>query len=82
MTKQEFLDGKTFKIGCSLYRYKHNDDLLSSYIYTGFYNRNNGKFIDMGHEANIEKVGNTTAHCYSYVLGKRVDIKLKYSELC
>ena len=81
MTKEQFISGTPFYIGGK----KYNGDKTYNYE-VGHISRQSRSSIDdkvilNDYECNVVKVGRTQVTCFTYVLGKKVVIKLKFSDL-
>lgn len=75
MTKEQVLSGLEFKLhSSSIINYKVRDEYLSRIISSGVTNSEN-------FEATVEKIGIKTISFYTYVIGKRISIKLYYKDL-
>jgi hypothetical protein len=60
--------------------YKYSDeDKDYPTISSGFVNK--GKFVRMGYEVWVEKVGTKGFEGFRYVMGKKVKVKIKFEEL-
>ena len=78
MTKADFLAGKPFKFGYGEYKYNEGpDDIVT--INSGFTFK--GKFVKLGYEVWVEKVGTKLFEGYRHVMGKKVKVKIKFEEL-
>lgn len=78
MTKADFLAGKPFKFGYGEYKYNESpNDIVT--INGGFVNK--GKFVKLGYEVWVEKVGTKGFEGYRYIMGKKVKVKIKFEEL-
>lgn len=78
MTKADFLAGKPFKFGYGAYKYNESpNDIVT--INDGFVNK--GKFVNLGYEVWVEKVGTKGFEGYRYIMGKKVKVKIKFEEL-
>lgn len=80
MTKADFLAGKPFKFGYGEYKYNESpNDIVNSTVDDGFIY--DGKFVSMGYEVWVEKVGTKGFEGYRHVMGKKVKVKIKFEEL-
>ena len=68
MTKEQFLAGKPFKYGYSVYRYADRDCDMST-VDGGFVHKN--KFTTLGYEVWVEKIGTKGFSGYRYVMNKK-----------
>lgn len=84
MTKQEFLNGKEFKVNknsstsFALRKSSYGD---SQYIAEIAHSFTKGEVIFEQHILNIDKIGRVGFEGYTYVMGKEVKIKLRYENL-
>ena len=69
MTKADFLAGKPFKFGYIEYKYSDKDKDYPT-INGGFVNK--GKFVELGYEVWVEKVGTKGFEGFRYVMGKKL----------
>lgn len=79
MTKQQVLSGIEFKLrstDTSTFKVENKDSHLTKTIYTI-----TGLKCLEDYTANINKIGTKTISFYTYIIGKRVDVKLKYEDL-
>ena len=82
MTKQEFLDGKTFYVGGK----KYKGDSTYNFNGAGSISRQSRSSIDErvvidDYECNIFKLGRVGFEGFTYVMGKKVVVKLKFKDL-
>ena len=68
ITKQQFKDGVQFKYRNTTYKASHQDDEI--YYISNF----------AGYVGNILKIGTKSFTIYTFVMGKRVMVKVNYSE--
>jgi hypothetical protein len=76
MTKQEFIEGKTFGF----------PRIFGKYAYRGEESGELGLgiMVNVGinlYEANVEKIGSKTFTAFTFVLNKKVTIKARYEDL-
>lgn len=82
MTKQQFLSGAHFYIGGK----KYQGDSTYYFNGVGSISRQSRSSIDERvvldcYECNITKIGRTQVTCFTYVLGKRVQVTIKFAHL-
>jgi len=68
ITKQQFKDGVKFKYENTTYKAAHNDDEF-------YYVSNFGGYV-----GNVLKIGTKSFTIYTFVMGKKVVVKVNYSE--
>lgn len=79
MTKQEFLDGKWFKLNKdSSFVYRCNDKKTG--IHEGVV-MGNGDVVTQSFQGAIEKITPTRFKGYGYVMSKRVNFNFKFEDL-
>jgi hypothetical protein len=74
MTKQEFIEGKTFCF----------PRFSGRFAYQAFIQGEGGIMVNAGmnlYEANVEKIGSKTFTAFTFVLNKKVTIKARYEDL-
>ena len=76
ITKQQFLDGKEFTLAGG--NYKLNEGGLSI---LKVYRTNEGEFIMVSSEANIDKVGTKTVSTYTFVFNKHIKQKFRFEDM-
>ena len=79
MTKQEFLDGKWFKLNSDssfVYRCNNNGSSITEGIIMS-----NGNIVSQTYQGVIEKITPTRFKGYGYVISKRVNFKFKFEDL-
>jgi len=92
MTREEFLNGEWFfynESGLrSVYKFrpsKRVDELSCGCIVEAFANSNDTKEkLDKGwydNIANVDKIGRNNVHAYTFVMGKKVNLNFKISDL-
>ena len=79
MTKQQVLSGIEFKLKSSN-NYTFKVDMGEGHILKTIYTNVGVKCL-VDYEANIRKVGTKTITFYTFVLGKMVEVKLRYEDL-
>ena len=81
MTKQEFLNGVSFTIGTPKHKgestYKYDGKCILRELRSSIDNR----VVISDYECNILKIGSKGFSGFTYVLGKKVNIKYKFEEL-
>jgi len=81
MTKEQFIAGKPFYVGTKAYKgdctYYFREDIICRQSRSSIDER---VVLDT-YEANVYVKGNTYVQAYTYVLGKKVKVKLKYENL-
>ena len=82
MTKEQFISGTSFYINRKAYK----GDCTYYCNGVGSISRQSRSSIDERvvldcYECNIIKIGRTQATCFSYVLGKKVQVTLKFADL-
>ena len=81
MTKEQFLNGVSFYLPNELLRdeyttYKYQEEMILKE------SRNRkGDVIFRRYEANVENIKNKFAEAYTFILNKRVAVKLKFEDL-
>lgn len=68
ITKQQFKDGVKFKYENTTYKATHNDD--ESYYVSNF----------GGYVGNVLKIGTKSFTIYTFVMGKKVTVKVNYGD--
>lgn len=68
ITKQQFKDGVQFKHGNTTYKASHHDDEM--YYISNF----------AGYVGNVLKIGTKSFTIYTFVMGKKVTVKVNYSD--
>jgi hypothetical protein len=68
ITKQQFKDGVKFKYENTTYKATHNDD--ESYYVSNF----------GGYVGNVLKIGTKSFTIYTFVMGKKVVVKVNYNK--
>ena len=68
ITKQQFKDGVQFKYRNTTYKASHQDDGI-------YYISNFGGYV-----GNILKIGTKSFTIYTFVMGKKVTVKVNYSD--
>ena len=81
MTKQEFLSGMYFTIGAPTYKgastFKFNEGIICKQSRSSIDNR---VVIDE-YECNTPKIGSKSFTGFTYVMGKRVNVKYRFEDL-
>jgi hypothetical protein len=81
MTKEQFISGTSFYIRGKKYNgdstYYFNEDHIRKQIRSSI----EESIILEDHECNVDKVGRLGFTGYTYVMGKRVVVKLKFADL-
>ena len=80
MTKEQFLNGVSFKLPNQLLRG------TSTYVFDGEkilqeFRRENGGLLFKDHEANIDKIGKVKFTAYTFVMDKRVEVEFRFEDL-
>lgn len=87
INKAKFLNGEKFTVGiCNNVVFEYEDastdenpgipgSIVEHHLSL------DGKPLFHQHEANVSKIGNTTARAYTFVLGERVGIVIRFHEL-
>ena len=77
MTREDFIAGVEFKMGNSNFRLEKGDN----YITKVFRSTDKTRIVLEDYHANIEVIGKTQFEVFTYVMNKKVVVKLKFSEL-
>lgn len=81
MTKQEFLSGMCFTIGAPTYKgapiFKFDESIITKQTRSSI---NNKVQLD-DYECNILKLGSKAFSGFTYVMGKRVNVKYRFEDL-
>lgn len=81
MTKADFLAGKPFKLNHCEFKFKHTFGDIPM-IYNGFVSRDgDNKWISLGEEVWVTKIGTKTVECEILVLGDIVKKKIRFEEM-
>lgn len=80
MTKEQFLNGTSFYLPNEILRdedttYKYQEEMILKE------SRKGDVILRRYYEANVENIKNKFAEAYTYVLGKKVTVKLKFEDL-
>lgn len=80
MTKQEFLDGKSFSLpytySDSTYRCGRKGECLIKE-----YRTKEGKVLTSDYLMNISKIGNKMVTCFTFILGTKVTKKIRFEDM-
>jgi hypothetical protein len=81
MTKQEFLNGTCFLLKASTYKgestYKFDEGVITKQSRSSVDNR----VVLDDYECNISKIGRVGFEGFTFIMGKRVNVKYKYEDL-
>ena len=81
MTKQEFLSGMCFTIGAPTYKgaptFKFDEGIIAKQTRSSI----NSKVVLDDYECNILKLGSKAFSGFTYVMGKRVNVRFNYTDL-
>ena len=80
MTREQFLNGVSFKLPNQLLR-GANTYILDEETILQEVRLQDGTLLFREHEANIGKIGRLGFEAYTFVLDKKVNIKFKFEEL-
>ena len=81
MTKEQFISGTPFYIGGKKYKGDSTYTFDDSHISRQTRSSINEKVVTNDYECNVVKVGRSQFTAFTYVMGKRVVVKLKFSDL-
>lgn len=81
MTKEQFISGTPFYIGGKKYKGDSTYTFDESHISRQTRSSINEKVVTNDYECNVVKVGRSQFTAFTYVMGKRVVVKLKFSDL-
>jgi hypothetical protein len=81
MTKQQFLDGKSFSLP---YIYSNNTTYKCGdehNILEKEYRTKEGKVVISDYLMNIDKIGNKMVTCFTYILDTKITKKIRYEDM-
>jgi hypothetical protein len=81
MTKQQFLDGKSFTLP---YIYSNNTTYKCGderNILEKEYRTKEGKVVISDYLMNIDKIGNKMVTCFTYILDTKITKKIRYEDM-
>jgi hypothetical protein len=82
MTKDEFVSGKEFRISKGFFKYKgEGEDVEIGHISKVYRSNDETRVIMEDYHMNVTKIGRVRFEAFTYCLGKKVERKLKFSEL-
>lgn len=81
MTAEQFLNGTSFTVGAPMYKGAETFKYYNNCILRESRSSQDEKVLFESHECNIIKVGRTGFTGFSFVLGKKVNVKYKFEEL-
>ena len=81
MTKEQFISGTPFYINGKLYKgestYNYNDGCICKQIRSS----SDERIIDDSYHCNVTEVGKSSFVGFTFILGKRTRVKLKFAQL-
>lgn len=81
MTAEQFLNGTSFTVGAPMYKGAETFKYDGSCIIRESRSSADQRVLFFSHECNIIKVGRTGFTGFSFVVGKRVNIKYRFEDL-
>ena len=81
MTKEQFLSGASFYIGTKAYKGDSTYYFQNNIICRESRSSIDERVVIDAYEANVYLTGKTYVEAYTYVLNKKVKVKLKYENL-
>jgi len=80
MTKQQFLDGKSFSLpytysNTTTYKCEDGRSLIQEY------RTKEGTVLISDYLMNISKIGNKMVTCFTYILGTKITKKIRYEDM-
>lgn len=81
MTAEQFLNGTSFTVGAPTYKGAGTFKYENDYIIRESRSSQDEKVLFVSHECNIIKIGKVGFTGFSFVVGKRVNIKYRFEDL-
>jgi len=80
MTKQQFLDGKSFSLpytysNTTTYKCEDGRSLIQEY------RTKEGQILISDYIMNIDKIGNKMVTCFTYIIGTKIIKKIRYEDM-
>ena len=77
MTREDFIAGVEFEIKCNYFKLDRDQRSITKVFRTS----DRSRVVMEDYHMNVERIGRVIFETYSYMLGKRVDRKIRFEDL-